>query len=275
MSAPVVLKRDRPLKDKNSPIGNTSFLYSPTKSQQQRPGGGGGAYDVFKRAGGGGGGEGMIPRRGSDPSFQSRPTDAHNKQTPVKKQPLKMFKTPPRRYDQSRGGMDDEDETPDLPLHDLEANPEFVSPPKLKTNPVPPGGRRIKKISPTKAASAPQKSSSSISPANSTSNSAPVYRLGSQEPLVEEELSETDARLLELAPLMHPEGILKQALDGLKKGTEEWEEKCEALLVFRRLAAWHKPTIIPQLHTVLIAVEKEVQYYIVLQYNNMHVYCSV
>ena len=233
-----------------------SFLTSPNKHQQQQRlsgGGEGGKAGGTRRTGGGG----TIPRRESDPSFQSRPSELHKKQSPMKKTPLKMFKTPPRKYNQGR--VDEEGEgSPDLPLHDLEANPEFISPPKIKMNPVPPGGRMIKKISPTKAASAPQKSSTGISQANSTSNSAPVYRLGSQEPLVEEEPSETDARLQELSPLVYPENALRQALEGLRKGTEEWEEKCEALLVLRRLSAWHKPIIIPQLHTVLIAVDKEV-----------------
>ncbi|XP_019850510.1 PREDICTED: crescerin-1-like [Amphimedon queenslandica] len=259
VSAPVALKRERPLKDKNAPMEANSFLTSPNKQQgqQQRLSGGGegGKVGGARRNGGGG----TIPRRESDPSFQSRPSELHKKQSPMKKTPLKMFKTPPRKYHQER--MDEEGEgSPDLPfVHDLEANPEFISPPKLKMNPVPPGGRTIKKISPTKAASAPQKSSTSISQANSTSNSAPVYRLGSQEPLVEEEASETDARLQELSPLVYPENAMRQALEGLRKGTEEWEEKREALLVLRRLSAWHKPIIIPQLHTVLIAVEKEVK----------------
>ena len=272
VSAPVALKRERPLKDKNAPMEANSLLTSPNKQQgqQQRLSGGGeGGKAVGTRRTGG-----TIPRRESDPSFQSRPSELHKKQSPMKKAPLKMFKTPPRKYHQGR--VDEEEEgAPDLPfVHDLEAHPEFISPPKLKMNPIPPGGRTIKKISPIKAASAPQKSSTSISQANGTSNSAPVYRLGSQEPLVEEETSETDARLQELSPLVYPENAMRQALEGLRKGTEEWEEKCEALLVLRRLSAWHKPIIIPQLHTVLIAVEKEVHMYMYM-YIQRYAYTSI
>lgn len=151
-------------------------------------------------------------------------------------------------------------------VSDLELNPPEMtgrlSPPKYvtsthKSKEVSPSNRKTKKTSPTKTASAPQKSSISTSPTNSVSNSAPVYRPGTQNPDVINESNE-DQDLVELESLPHPESSLRKALQGLGKGTEEWEEKCDALLILRRLSAFHDDIIVPQLHTILIEVEKEV-----------------
>ena len=151
-------------------------------------------------------------------------------------------------------------------ISDLELNPpeitDRLSPPKYVTSThkykeVTPPNRKTKKTSPAKTASAPQKSSMSTSPTSSISNSAPVYRPGTQNPDVIDESKESQD-LVELEPLPHPESSLRKALQGLGKGTEEWEEKCEALLILRRLSAFHDDIILPQLHTILIEVEKEV-----------------
>lgn len=151
-------------------------------------------------------------------------------------------------------------------ISDLELNPPEItgrlSPPKYvtsthKSKEVTPPNRKTKKTSPAKTASAPQKSSMSISPTNSISNSAPVYRPGTQNPDVINE-SKEGQDLVELESLPHPESSLRKALQGLGKGTEEWEEKCEALLILRRLSAFHNDIIVPHLYTILIEVEKEV-----------------
>ena len=161
-------------------------------------------------------------------------------------------------------------------VSDLELNPPEtagrLSPPKYvtsthKSKEVSPSNRKTKKTSPAKTASAPQKSSISTSPTNSVSNSAPVYRPGTQSPDVINESNEGQD-LVELESLPHPESSLRKALQGLGKGTEEWEEKCEALLILRRLSAFHDDIIVPQLHTILIEVEKEVSLRCSLQHSN-------
>lgn len=188
--------------------------------------------------------DGLIPHRESEPSlvYRRHTTELTGGQM-KSKLPQKMFKSPP---------LYQLIERPSEPLHvnDLEANPEFISPPKSKDTTI----RKIKKIIPSKAASAPQKSTAVTLSGSSTSNSAPVYRLGLQEPLDEEPAN----RVVELSPLINPEAALRKALEGLGRGTEEWEEKCDSLILLRRLSACHINVIIPQLQNILTAVEKEV-----------------
>lgn len=230
VSAPVVLKRDRIIKSKTNDK-NGSFQFSSSLNS------------------------GMVfNQKDNEQTLTHQWTRIVSQELQSKTSPMKgLLKSPPRH-------MAIEEDTEQLYVNDLEANPEFLSPPKItpptKDNITPPN-RKIKKLSPTKAASAPQKSYSNTLTGSNASNSAPVYRLGSQEPIIDEDLPPI-SRVIELSSLPNPEAALRKALEGLGKGTEEWEEKIDALLLLRRLSACHTNVILPQLHTVLYAVEKEV-----------------
>ena len=61
----------------------------------------------------------------------------------------------------------------------------------------------------------------------------------------------------DLQPFSSPEKGLRVSLSQLD--SSDWNEKCEGLLGVRRLAALHTPRLVPELHTVALAVVKEVR----------------
>lgn len=68
--------------------------------------------------------------------------------------------------------------------------------------------------------------------------------------------SSEDSVLEELHPLPNPEQGVKEALRLL--GNEDWNVKCDGLLMVRRMAMYHCEILLPQLHSVVVAAEKEV-----------------
>ena len=113
---------------------------------------------------------------------------------------------------------------------------------------------KLKKTPPHKSITSPRKSSQNSSSDSNYSNSAPVYRAGFDIP------SQTyqDDSLVELEPHPNPESAIREILDDLSSSSEEWEKKCNGLLTVRRLAAHHKDILLPQMQTVVLAVEKQV-----------------
>lgn len=69
--------------------------------------------------------------------------------------------------------------------------------------------------------------------------------------------SSEDSVLEELHPLPNPEQGVKEALRLLSN--EDWSAKCDGLLVVRCMAMFHSELLLPQLHNVVIAAEKEVK----------------
>ena len=69
--------------------------------------------------------------------------------------------------------------------------------------------------------------------------------------------SSEDSVLEELHPLPNPEQGVKEALRLL--GNEDWNVKCDGLLMVRRMAMYHCEILLPQLHSVVVAAEKEVK----------------
>ena len=68
--------------------------------------------------------------------------------------------------------------------------------------------------------------------------------------------SSEDSALEELHPLSNPEQGMKEVFRLLSN--EDWNTKCDGLLTVRRLAMYHCEVLLPQLHSVVIAAEKEV-----------------
>ena len=83
----------------------------------------------------------------------------------------------------------------------------------------------------------------------------PAPSSNSAHPLDDSNSSE-DSVLAELHPLPNPEQGVKEALRLL--GNEEWNVKCDGLLVVRRMAMYHCELLLPHLHSVVVAAEKEV-----------------
>ena len=65
------------------------------------------------------------------------------------------------------------------------------------------------------------------------------------------------SQLEELNPFDNPEHGLREAMQNIS--SEDWSAKCEGLLAIRRLAMFHADTLLPQLHSVVMAVQEEVR----------------
>ena len=65
--------------------------------------------------------------------------------------------------------------------------------------------------------------------------------------------------LEELYPFGNPEKALREALKDLAD-SDDWSRKCDGLLAVRRVAMFHLDVLSPQLHPVVLAVQKEVGY---------------
>ena len=65
------------------------------------------------------------------------------------------------------------------------------------------------------------------------------------------------SQLEELNPFDNPEHGLREAMQNIS--SEDWSVKCEGLLAVRRLAMFHADTLLPQLHSVVMAVQEEVR----------------
>ena len=145
-------------------------------------------------------------------------------------------------------------------VNDLELSPESVSEYGSHTMTFSNSKRpsptyaKLKKTPPHKSITSPRKSSQNSSSDSNYSNSAPVYRAGFDIP------SQTyqDDSLVELEPHPNPESAIREILDDLSSSSEEWEKKCNGLLTVRRLAAHHQDILLPQMQTVVLAVEKQV-----------------
>ncbi len=60
----------------------------------------------------------------------------------------------------------------------------------------------------------------------------------------------------ELHPFSNPDHALRDALKAVD--SDDWSCKCEGLLAVRRVAMFHPEVLGPQLHTAILAVQKEV-----------------
>ena len=76
--------------------------------------------------------------------------------------------------------------------------------------------------------------------------------------------------LPELQPFSNAERGLRVSLDQIDNS--EWNEKCEGLLGVRRLAMFHLDWLIPELHTVILAVVEEVSSLNTTYYMYMYMY---
>ena len=65
------------------------------------------------------------------------------------------------------------------------------------------------------------------------------------------------SQLEELNPFDNPERGLREAVQNIS--SEDWSAKCEGMLAVRRLAMFHTDTLLPQLHSVVMAVQEEVR----------------
>ena len=62
--------------------------------------------------------------------------------------------------------------------------------------------------------------------------------------------------IAELQPFLNPDRGLREALDGLS--SSDWNEKCDGIMGVRRLTMFHVERLIPELHTVVLAIVQEV-----------------
>lgn len=118
-----------------------------------------------------------------------------------------------------------------------------------------------KKKSVTKAASADsnQGKTPQVAPVCATSSiSAPVYRHGMTSSHCDGAVNNDD--LVELTPLPNPEQELRVALKTLANDAEDWEHLCVCLVSVRRMAAHHRHLVIGQLHSLVMAVDRQVSY---------------
>lgn len=64
--------------------------------------------------------------------------------------------------------------------------------------------------------------------------------------------------LVELHPFNNPEQGLRDSIQNI--GSDDWSSKCAGMMGVRRVAMYNPEVLQPQLHTVILAVEKEVSY---------------
>lgn len=65
-----------------------------------------------------------------------------------------------------------------------------------------------------------------------------------------------ESQLIELQPFSNPEQGLRESI--AKIGSEDWSAKCDAMIGIRQVAMYHPAVLQPQLHSVVLAVQKEV-----------------
>lgn len=65
-----------------------------------------------------------------------------------------------------------------------------------------------------------------------------------------------ESQLIELQPFSNPEQGLRESI--AKIGSEDWSTKCDGMVGIRQVAMYHPAVLQPQLHSVVLAVQKEV-----------------
>ena len=65
-----------------------------------------------------------------------------------------------------------------------------------------------------------------------------------------------ESQLIELQPFSNPEQGLRESI--AKISSEDWSAKCEGMIGIRQVAMYHPAVLQPQLHSVVLAVQKEV-----------------
>ena len=65
-----------------------------------------------------------------------------------------------------------------------------------------------------------------------------------------------ESQLIELQPFGNPEQGLRESI--AKIGSEDWSAKCDGMIGIRQVAMYHPAVLQPQLHSVVLAVQKEV-----------------
>ena len=65
-----------------------------------------------------------------------------------------------------------------------------------------------------------------------------------------------ESQLIELQPFSNPEQGLRESI--AKIANEDWSAKCDGMIGIRQLAMYHPGVLQPQLHSVVLAVQKEV-----------------
>ena len=60
------------------------------------------------------------------------------------------------------------------------------------------------------------------------------------------------------APFKNPEAALREAMSNLAQ-EEDWEKKCHAMNVIRRLTAYHEDTVVASIHPIILALVQEVK----------------
>ena len=68
--------------------------------------------------------------------------------------------------------------------------------------------------------------------------------------------SPSESQLIELQPFNNPEVGLRESI--AKIGSEDWSAKCNGMVGIRQVAMYHPAVLQPQLHSVVLAVQKEV-----------------
>ena len=68
--------------------------------------------------------------------------------------------------------------------------------------------------------------------------------------------SPSESQLIELQPFSNPEHGLRESI--AKIGNEDWSAKCDGMIGIRQVAMYHPAVLQPQLHSVVLAVQKEV-----------------
>ena len=69
-----------------------------------------------------------------------------------------------------------------------------------------------------------------------------------------------ESQLIELQPFPNPEQGLRESM--AKISSEDWSAKCDGMIGIRQVAMYHPTVLQPQLHSVVLAVQKEVCVYI-------------
>lgn len=81
--------------------------------------------------------------------------------------------------------------------------------------------------------------------------------VSSEPPLIGVRCESPEDSTPELQPYPSPEHGLRESIHNI--GVDDWNSKCDGLMGIRRVAVHHPEVLLPQLHTVVLAVEKEVE----------------
>lgn len=177
----------------------------------------------------------------------------------------RLSKIPTKSLHQSSNSSDSPRE--ELSLPEAQSPPRVIPPVMASSpsGPKPPSRRKLKKPSPPKdlGDTFPSTSSSSAPtyrPGFSSQKSEPLPEIGSSAKYSGSNFLSNFDDTTVILEVPHPEQALQKVMDVLGGDSNEWQKKCEALVMLRRITGCHTEALLPVLHSVVILMEREVLY---------------